>query len=93
MYAPPLALLEFAARNEPPKAVIAGIILFYAFFCVFMFFATGFWIWMLVEAATKESDQGNTRVVWVLVVALTSWVGALIYFFARRGERKRTLGR
>jgi hypothetical protein len=93
MYAPPLALLEFARHDEAPKAVVAVLILFYALFCVFMFFATIFWIWMLVEAATKESDQGNTRVTWVLVVALTSWVGALIYFFARRGERKRTLGR
>lgn len=93
MYVPPLALLEFATRDEAPKAFIAGFIVIYACACVFMFFALGFWVWMLVEVATKETDEGNTRLVWVLVVALTSWIGALIYFFARRGERKRTLGR
>jgi len=55
--------------------------------------ATVFWIWMLVEAATKESDQGNEKIVWILVILFTNWVGALIYFLARRPTRMRTLGR
>ena len=93
MFAPPLALLEFAARNEAPKELIGAFLVIYAFVCVFMFFAFLFWVWMLVEVATKETDEGNTRLVWVLVVCLTNWIGALIYFCARRGERKRTLGR
>lgn len=54
---------------------------------------TALWIWMLVECATKESDQGNTKIVWVLVIALTHWIGALIYLIARRPQRKRELGR
>jgi len=46
-----------------------------------------FWIWMLIEAATKEPDQGNDKVVWIIIVALLGWIGAAIYFFVRRPKR------
>lgn len=51
-----------------------------------------FWIWMLVDCATKESNQGNDKIVWIIVIALTNWIGALIYFFVRRPQRIRELG-
>ena len=47
-----------------------------------------FWIWMLVDCATREPSQGNDRLVWILVIVLTNVIGALIYFFARRPRRK-----
>ena len=52
-----------------------------------------FWIWMLVDCATKESGQGNDKVIWILVIVLTGWIGALIYLLARRPTRMRELGR
>jgi hypothetical protein len=55
--------------------------------------ATAFWVWMLVDCATKEPDQGNDKVVWILVILFTHWVGALIYFLIRRPERLRDTGR
>ena len=51
-----------------------------------------FWIWMLVDCATKESSQGNDKLIWILVIIFTHWIGALIYFLVRRPERKRLLG-
>ena len=51
-----------------------------------------FWIWMLVDCATKEPSQGNDKVVWILVIALTHWIGALIYFLVRRPQRKKEFG-
>jgi len=51
-----------------------------------------FWIWMLVDCATKEPSQGNDKVIWVLVIIFTHWIGALIYFLVRRPERKRLFG-
>ena len=53
--------------------------------------AFAFWIWMLVDCATKESSQGNDKVIWILVILFTHWLGALIYYFVRRPERKRQL--
>jgi hypothetical protein len=51
------------------------------------------WIWMLVEVLTRETDEGNNRLVWALVIVFTYWVGALIYLLVRRQERIRKLGR
>ncbi|MGA3096640.1 MAG: PLD nuclease N-terminal domain-containing protein [Bryobacteraceae bacterium] len=51
------------------------------------------WIWMLVDCATKEADTGNNKVVWILVIALTHFIGALIYLFVRRPQRIAELGR
>ncbi|HLP76112.1 MAG TPA: PLDc N-terminal domain-containing protein [Candidatus Paceibacterota bacterium] len=51
-----------------------------------------FWIWMLIDCATKESSEGNNKIVWVIIIALTNWVGAAIYFFVRRPQRIRELG-
>jgi hypothetical protein len=54
---------------------------------------TGLWIWMLVDCATKEPDTGNNKVVWILVIALAHFIGALIYLIVRRPRRMAELGR
>jgi Phospholipase_D-nuclease N-terminal len=51
------------------------------------------WIWMLVEVLTRETDEGNNRLIWALVIVFTHWVGALIYLLVRRQERIRKLGK
>jgi hypothetical protein len=55
--------------------------------------ASIFWIWMIVDCATKEPDQGNEKIVWILVIVFTHWIGALLYFLIRRPERIRNTGR
>jgi hypothetical protein len=52
-----------------------------------------FWIWMIVDCINKESKEGNDRVLWLLVILLAHWIGALIYFLFRRPARIRELGR
>jgi len=52
-----------------------------------------FWIWILIECATKESETGNTKIVWVIIVVLTGIIGAAIYYFVRRPQRIAELGR
>lgn len=54
---------------------------------------TLFWIWMLVDCATKEPSEGSDKIVWILVILCTHGLGALIYLLARRPERKRLYGR
>ena len=48
---------------------------------------TIFWIWMLIDCATNESSEGNDKLVWVLIIALTHLLGALLYYFIRRPQR------
>jgi hypothetical protein len=46
-----------------------------------------FWIWMIVDCVTKEPTEGNNKLIWILVIVLVGWIGALIYYFARRPQR------
>jgi prolipoprotein diacylglyceryltransferase len=48
-----------------------------------------FWLWMLIDCATKESDQGNTKIVWIIIIVFTNFVGAMVYFLVRRSQRLR----
>jgi hypothetical protein len=57
------------------------------------FAALGFWIWMLVDCIQNEPSEGNDRLIWVLVIVLTNWIGALIYLIVRRPQRRAQLGR
>jgi hypothetical protein len=52
---------------------------------ILLFFA--FPIWMVVDCVTKESSQGNDKIVWLLVIILLP-LGSLIYFFLRKLRRR-----
>ncbi|UCG44405.1 MAG: PLDc_N domain-containing protein [candidate division WOR-3 bacterium] len=54
---------------------------------------TVLWIWMLVEVLIRETDKGNNRLIWALVIIFTHWLGALIYIFVRRKQRITEAGR
>lgn len=71
-------------------AIFFGIsmIFFWGFFCIFGLISVAFWIWMLIDCITKETDEGNNRLIWVLVIVLTGAIGALIYYFVRRQKRQ-----
>ncbi len=62
--------------------------------CLFGFigFGTIFWIWMMVDCATNEPSEGQDKIMWILIITLTHFLGACIYFFVRRPARKRTVG-
>jgi hypothetical protein len=52
-----------------------------------------FWIWMLIECAIYESNEGNTKATWLLILFVGNWIGALLYLFVRRPRRKAELGK
>ncbi len=54
--------------------------------------ATVFWVWMVIDCATKEPSEGNDKIVWLLIILLTNIIGALIYYFVRRPQRISALG-
>lgn len=62
-------------------------------FLALIVLGTIFWIWMLVDCATKEPDTGNNKIVWIVIIVLTHWIGAAIYFFVRRPQRRAETGR
>jgi hypothetical protein len=49
--------------------------------------AIAFWIWMLVDCVRNRRLSESERIIWVIVICLTHWLGALIYLLAgRRGS-------
>jgi hypothetical protein len=54
--------------------------------------AFAFWIWTLIDCATKEAPEGNTKIVWVIIVVITGIIGALIYYWVRRPQRIAEIG-
>ena len=49
--------------------------------------AIGFWIWALVDAIRVPDDsayRAGTKVVWVVVIAVTGFIGSLIYWVMGR---------
>ncbi|HYK84102.1 MAG TPA: PLD nuclease N-terminal domain-containing protein [Ktedonobacteraceae bacterium] len=55
-------------------------------------FVTIFWIWVLIDCVTKESSEGNDRIVWLLIILFAPVIGVLLYYFVRRPERIKALG-
>jgi cell division protein FtsW (lipid II flippase) len=51
-----------------------------------------FWIWMIIDCATKEPNEGNDKLVWIVIIVFTQIIGALIYYFVRRPQRIAQLG-
>ena len=59
------------------------VLLIWLLFVGFGVFCFVFWILMLIHAASKPI---NDKVVWVLVIALTGIIGAIIYYFVVKRE-------
>jgi hypothetical protein len=71
-----------------------SIVALFMFFVVLVLGVGGtiLWIWMLVDCATKEKSEGNDKLIWILVIVLTYWIGALIYLIVRRPKRIQQYG-
>lgn len=83
--------------NHGPEAAVGAMVLgmtiFWAVFALLSLAGTALWIWMIVDCATREPSEGNDKVIWILVIVLTHWIGALIYLLARRPQRIARYGR
>lgn len=47
-----------------------------------------FWVVMIIDVAKREFDNDNDKTIWTLVVILTGWIGALIYYFSVKTKDK-----
>lgn len=75
--------------QEVATGVIALQLILFIGMMIFGFIALAFWIWMLVDCLKYEPSEGNDKLIWVLVIVLANWIGALIYYFVRRPDRAR----
>jgi len=76
-------------------AQISGISFLIVFGFIFLISMAlfGFWVLMLVDCLKNEPSEGNDKIVWLLVIILLNWVGALIYLLVRRKDRINQTGK
>ena len=51
------------------------------------------WIWTIIDCVTRERSEGNEKLIWILIIVLTHWIGALIYLLVRRPKRIQEFGK
>ncbi len=83
------AIVVFTLVKTPIEIKPTSI---YVAFCAIMVLPTLFWLWMLVDCALHEPSKGNDKIVWILVIILVQFIGALLYFVFRRPKRKKVTG-
>jgi phospholipase D-like protein len=69
--------------------MFAGLIGGWELLLLFPIFVIGllttiFWIWMLIHALTNKGLRDMEKLIWVVVLVFTHFLGALIYFFVGR---------
>ena len=57
---------------------------FMAGFWLIGLLTTIFWVWMLIDCLQNPAIVGTEKIVWVLVIVLLHFLGALIYFFVAK---------
>ena len=46
--------------------------------------AFAFWIWMIIDCIQRKFKNQSEKIVWIIVLILAGWIGALVYLFAIR---------
>jgi uncharacterized membrane protein YphA (DoxX/SURF4 family) len=56
-----------------------------ALFIVLNIAGTVFWIYVFIDCTTQE--MGQDKLMWIVILLLTYWVGSLAYYFYQRPKR------
>ena len=43
-----------------------------------------FWIWMIVDAVKRSFRNDIEKVLWIVVIVIATWVGAIVYYVVIR---------
>lgn len=62
------------------------VFLFWAGMMIFLFGGAVLWIFMLIDVMKREFKGKDEKLVWVLILALTGTIGAIIYYFIGRKQ-------
>lgn len=52
-----------------------------------------FWIWMIVDAAKRNFKNDVEKILWIVILVLTTWVGSLVYFIVIKTYNPRGLAK
>jgi len=80
-------LLAQAANNPVDAApfMLGGAMFLVAILLAVL--ALVLWLWALIDAIQNPRLDSTMRIVWILVIIFTNWIGALIYLLVGRTRR------
>ena len=78
--------------TAPFLGIALAEILFFGFLSLISLGLFVLWLVVLIDCIKNEPSEGNDKIVWVLVIVLTHWIGALIYLSVRKPQRKERYG-
>ena len=81
--------MEHAA---PFLGIALAEILFFGFLSLISLGLFVLWLLVLIDCIKNEPSEGNDKLIWILVIVLTHWIGALIYLLVRKPQRKARYG-
>ena len=85
-----LLLLAQNDVNVDPGAGAAGLVgggICVILWLILVVAALALWIYALVDAIKNPALSSNERLIWILVIVFTSWIGALVYLIIGRKKR------
>lgn len=69
--------------NMMSDGTMIGLFVVLMFFLVVLgILSTLFWIWMIVDCATRKKLSDGERIAWILVLVFLHALGAVVYYFA-----------
>ena len=87
-----MPVIAYAEGSNDVAAGAAGVFFSILFFLVvFLIIAvfslisiggTILWIFMLIDCAKREFKNSNDKLLWILIIVLAGFIGAVVYYFA-----------
>jgi len=75
---------EAAATAAAGTAAVGLGIGMLIFWIIFVGIGFIFWIWALIDVIRRQFPNQNDKTLWLIVVILLYWVGAIVYLIAGR---------
>jgi hypothetical protein len=66
---------------------LVGIGILWLLMVILAIAAFGVWIWALIDAIQNPALDGTMRLVWILVIVFTHFIGAIVYLAVGRSRR------
>ncbi len=83
---------NYATGSASNSAEPTFIILFYLICCIIYLPFMIFWIWMIVDIAKRQFDQGkeDLKLPWLLAIIFGGIIPAIVYFFSVKKNDSQT---
>lgn len=52
-----------------------------------------FWIWMIIDCAKRKFKSDAEKIIWIALVVIFHWIGALIYLLVIKTSNPRGLSK